>query len=195
MGVYKKEIIFVTGNKYKFEVAQKSLAGSGFEVVQKKLKTPEIQSKSVKEIAAFSAEWASNKLNKPAAVSDAGFYIETINGFPGPFIKYVNDWFSIKDLFNLMEGKENRNVVWKDCLAYCEPGGKCVSFISYFKGVLSDKPGKNEYRRNYGWIDALFVPRGFSKTLSELPNKEYLNFWSDPKSYNSWQKLVNFLKK
>lgn len=193
--IHKKEIIFVTRNKYKFKIAQKSLVGSGFKIIQNQLEVPEIQSKSVKEIAAFSAKWASNRLNKPAAVSDAGFYIETFNGFPGPFIKYIDKWLSIKDMLNLMEGKENRQVVWKDCLAYCEPVGQCMSFVSYFKGILANNAGENNYRKSYGFIDALFIPQGFSKTLSELSTKEYLGFWSDPKNYTSWQKLAKFLKK
>src|SRR3989344_556765 len=116
--MYKKEIIFVTGNKYKFRVAQKSLMGSGFKLVQKKLETPEIQSDLVEEVSAFSAKWAANILKKPVVVSDGGCYIEALNGFPGPFIKYINKWLSAGDLLNLMKGKKNRRVFWRDCLAY-----------------------------------------------------------------------------
>lgn len=193
--IQKKEIIFATSNKYKFQVAQKSLKDSGFKLVQKKLETPEIQSESVEEIAVFSAKWASDKLKKPVAVSDAGFYIEAFNGFPGPFIKYIDKWFSVKDTLNLMKGKKNRRVLWKDCLAYCGLGEQPASFMSYFEGVLADKAGKNKYRKNYGFIDALFIPQGFLKTLSELQTKEYLEFWSNPTSYDRWKKLVKYLKK
>lgn len=29
-------------------------------------------------------------LNQSVVVMDVGYYIEAINGFPGPFIKYLN---------------------------------------------------------------------------------------------------------
>lgn len=138
--MFKKEIIFVTGNKYKFRVAQKSLVGGGFKPVQKKLETPEIQSDSVEEVSAFSAKWAADILKKSVAVSDGGCYIEALNGFPGPFIKYINKWLSAGDLLNLMKGKKNRRVFWRDCLAYCEPGKKPKTFICDFEsGIIAKK--------------------------------------------------------
>ena len=81
-----KTVYFVTGNSHKFQVAQEVLEKKGIEVIQQKLETPEIQSTDVKEIACFSAKWASEKINRPVALTDAGYYIESLNGFPGPFI-------------------------------------------------------------------------------------------------------------
>lgn len=192
----KKEIIFITGNKYKFQVAQKSLAGSGFKLIQKKMDTPEIQSESVEEIAAFSARWAADTFKKKVVVSDGGCYIEALNGFPGPFIKYINKWFSVKDMLNLMKNKKNRRVVWRDCLAYCEPGKKSKTFICDFEsGALAKNLGVQKYRKDYGWIDSLFIPKGYSKPLSEWPDEEYFSFWSSPINYDSWQKLAEYLQK
>lgn len=193
--MFKKEIIFVTGNKYKFQVAQRSLTSSGFKLVQKKLETPEIQSDSVEKVAAFSARWTADILKKPVAVSDGGCYIEALNGFPGPFIKYINKWLSASDLLNLMREKKNRRVFWRDCLAYCEPGKKPKTFICDFEsGIIAKKPGTQKYRRDYGWIDTLFILKGYSKPLSEWPDKEYLNFWSSPINYDSWLRLAKYLK-
>lgn len=189
-------IIFVTGNKYKFKIAQQALGKSSLEIkiAQSKLDVPEIQSASVEAVARFSAQWASKILEKPVAVSDGGCYIEALNGFPGPFIKYINQWFSAQDLLRLMDGKKNRIVLWKDCLAYCRPGQRPVSFVSYFEGALADRIGKNEYRKKYGWIDTLFIPQGFAKPLSELPTRNYVEFWGNSKNYNGWEKLFKYLK-
>lgn len=137
--------------------------------------TPEIQSESVEEIAAFSARWAADTLKKQVVVSDGGCYIEALNGFPGPFIKYINKWFSAEDMLNLMKNKKNRRVVWKDCLAYCEPGKKSKTFICDFEsGALAKNLGVQKYRKDYGWIDSLFIPKGYSKPLSEWPDDEYV---------------------
>lgn len=192
----QKELIFVTGNKYKFQVAKKSLEGSGFRLVQKKLDIPEIQSELVEEVAAFSGRWAADTLKKPVAVSDGGCYIESLNGFPGPFIKYINKWLSANDMLNLMKGKKNRRVFWRDCLAYCESGKKPVTFVCDFEsGTLAKKSGARKYRKDYGWIDTLFIPKGYIKPLSEWPDEEYINFWSSPHNYDSWLKLAEYLKK
>lgn len=186
-----REIIFVTNNSYKFQIAKKQLKNSSFKLVQKKLNTPEIQDKSVKKVAEFSARWASNVLNKPVVVSDGGCYIKVLNGFPGPFIKYVNKWLSPKDLIAIMKNEKNRSLEWRSCLTYCEPKGDPISFISIFKGKVSNDIGKNIYREKYGWIDSLFVPDGYTKPLSELLDEDYLNFWKD----NSWKRLLSYLKK
>lgn len=57
-------------------------------------------------------------------MTDNGCYIGALNGFPGLFIKYINQWLSAKDLLGIMDGKKNRSVIWKECLAYYEPGKK-----------------------------------------------------------------------
>ena len=189
-----KIIVFVTSNSYKLQIAKRALNGSGLKLVQKKLKVPEIQDESVEKVAAFSARWASNVLKRSVVVSDGGCYIEALKGFPGPFIKYVSRWFSAEDLLQIMRGKKNRHMVWKDCLAYCEPGKNPTTLVSYFNGKLAEKAGKNVYRKNYGWMDTLFIPQEFTKPLSELPTKEYIRFWSNNKNYDSWQVLSRYLR-
>ncbi len=189
-----KTIFYVTGNSYKFQIAKNILKDSGFKIVQKRMETPEIQSDSVEKVAAYSAQWASSVLKKPVAVSDGGCYIEALNGFPGPFAKYTNRWLAAKDLFLIMRNKKNKSMMWRSCLAYCEPGKKPVTFTNEFKGKFTRKIGKNEYRKHYGWLDTLFIPDGFSKPLSELSDKEYLDFWGDRKKSN-WPKLLRYLEK
>lgn len=192
----KATIIFVTRNRYKFRIAEWALKKSSLKIkiVQRKLDVPEIQSDSVEAVAKFSAQWASKILKKPVAVSDAGCYIEALGGFPGPFIKYINQWFSAKDLLRLMDGKKNRRVLWKDCLAYCKPAQRPVSFVSYFEGAIAERIGKNQYRKKYGWIDALFIPQGFAKPLSEFPTRNYFEFWGNSENFNSWHKLLKYLE-
>lgn len=189
-----QEIIFVTSNKYKFQVAQKSLRGSALKLVQKKLETPEIQSESVEEIATFSARWAADTLKKPVVVSDGGCYVEALNGFPGPFIKYINKWLSANGLLSLMRSEKNRRVAWRDCLAYCEPGKKPKTFVCYFEGNIAKRAGKIIFRKDYSWMDSLFIPVGHSGPLSEWPDNEYFDFWSDPINYDSWARLVKYLE-
>lgn len=182
-------IFFITGNNLKFQIAQKALSDCGIELIQKELDTPEIQSTSIEEIASFSTEWASDLLKEPVIVSDAGYYIEALNGFPGPFIKYINEWLSAEDILRLMAGKENRKVEVKDCLAYCEPGNKSVLFCGSAKGTIANKKG-NKGRTS---INEIFIPEGYDKVESDIPWEEMKEFWA--KNMKTYQLLAEYLRK
>jgi XTP/dITP diphosphohydrolase len=184
-----KKIVFVTGNEYKFQVAQKALAGLPIKLIQKKLETPEIQSTKVTEIASFSAKWAADKLKKPVFLSDAGYYIEALNGFPGPFIKCTNSWLTAEDYLRLMKGKKNRKVITKDCIAYCEPGSKPITFCGKALGTIAQKVGK----KGTTSINEIYIPEGFNKVESEIPRKQMLSFWGKRGAH--WQAFAKYLKK
>jgi len=182
-----KELIFATGNSLKFAIAQKALEGTDIVLIQQKLDLPEIQSEDGKEIASFSAQWGSNLLKKPIVVSDAGYYIEALNGFPGPFIKYINQWLTAEDLLRLMEGKENRNAFIKECIAYCESGGEPVCFFGDFKGTIAREAGA----KGATPINEIFIPDGLTRPESEISNEERLNFW---KQDAAWRELAEYLR-
>ncbi len=180
-------LAYVTGNELKFKVALRSLQGSGILLERKSLDVPEIQSSRVEEIAEWSAVWASQQLDQPVVVMDAGYYIEALNGFPGPFVKFVNEWFSDEDYLNLLHGKSNRRIAIRDCLAYCRPGEKPVRFCQLHRGDAATKPG----RRNGTSIDQIFIPEGYACPVSEIPLEEMLAYWSRA---TIWQELKRYLE-
>jgi len=183
-----KKIYFVTNNDYKFRIAVNALNGSGFELMQKNIDTPEIQSDDINEIAAYSAQWAANKLKHPVVLTDAGCFIEALNGFPGPFIKYVNDYLTAQDFLNLMVNKKNRKVIFKECLAYCEPGKDPVLFTSIARGTISSKLGKAGRTA----INEIFIPDGFNKPESEISIDQMVGFWN--KHLKGFELLADYLK-
>ncbi|MGB8980895.1 MAG: non-canonical purine NTP pyrophosphatase, partial [Anaerolineales bacterium] len=180
-------LVYVTGNELKFNVAKRSFEGSDILLENKDLSTPEIQSSRVEEIAEWSATWACRRLSRPVVVMDVGYYIEDLNGFPGPFIKFVNEWFSAEDYLNLMQGKTNRRVVIRDCLAYCRPKEKPAIFCQVHQGELAMKPG----RRIGTSIDQIFIPQGYSSPISEIPPEEMLAYWSNAAI---WQQLKMYIE-
>ena len=187
-----KTIYFVTNNHYKFQVAQEVLEKKGIEVIQQKLETPEIQSTDVKEIASFSAKWASEKINRPVALTDAGYYIESLNGFPGPFIKYINQWLTSEDLLKLMKGKKDRAVVVKVCLAYCEPGKEPITFLCETTGTIAQKAVKTDKEGSTS-INEIFIPEGYDKVETEIPREEMVKFWAGVEDY--WEKFADYVHK
>jgi XTP/dITP diphosphohydrolase len=182
-----KELIYATGNPLKFAIAQKALEGTNITLFQRKIDIPEIQSKDVKEIASFSAGWGSDLLKEPIVVSDVGYYIEVLNGFPGPFIKFVNQWLTAKDMLRLMDGKENRNAFIKECIAYCEPGKEPVCFLGNFKGSIAFTAGK----KGETPINEIFIPSGFRYPESEISQEERITFW---KQDDAWREFAEYVK-
>lgn len=178
-----KKIIFVTGNRFKLAIAKKYLAP--FEIIAKDIQPPEIQHSDIREIAKFSACWAANKLKKPVIKNDSGFYIEALNGFPGPYTTYCEKWLGADGFLKLMKGIKNRKAKFIDATAYCELGKKTVVFTAETKGRIT-------YRKSgrYGkGIDFIFIPNGRKKTMAWLPDNERINLWNN----NHWTRLSKFL--
>jgi hypothetical protein len=161
-------LIYLTRNDLKFAVAERALQGSGIALVQKRMDAPEIQSSQVEEVAAYAGEWASSRLDQPVALTDGGFHIEALGGFPGPFVKFVNQWLTVEDLLSLMRGKENRGwsreTVWRTAslarsrlpLVDCTRGGW---------------PPSRARMRACQWIGCLFLRDTHSRHLISLPTR------------------------
>lgn len=113
-----KTLHYVTGNKKKFGSATEFLTPLGIIIKQVDLDTPEIQSSSVEEIITDKVNKAFAKINAPLFVNDSIWQISALNGFPGPYMKFINKWFTPEDFLNLMDGKNNRDVVLKQVIAY-----------------------------------------------------------------------------
>lgn len=182
-----KKIYFVTNNNYKFQIAREAFKNFNFQVLQRSLNTPEIQSDDLGEIASFSVDWAAKTLNSPVFLTDAGCFVDALNGFPGPFIKYINKYFTAQDFLNLMREKKNRKVVFKECLAYCEPDKKPILFFSSASGTIAYKAGK----KGKTPINEVFIPQGFELPASENKEKDMVVFWSKTGNFT---KLAEFLQ-
>lgn len=184
-----QDLIFVTGNPFKFEIAKKSLDALGIEITQEKLETPEIQSTDVREVASYSARWAADKLGKPVVVADAGYYISALNGFPGPFVKYINKWLTAADILKLMQGKSDRSAEITICLAYCQPDSQPVAFIVNVPGTIAETAGAEVLGKSV--MDQLFIYIGFDRPDSEIPREEIIKFWAQREDY--WHQLAAYL--
>ncbi|MBR6137056.1 MAG: non-canonical purine NTP pyrophosphatase [Bacilli bacterium] len=170
-----KKITYVTGNWAKIASAKQYLEPLGYEIDNIKIETPEIQSDDVTEVAKYSAKWAANELNIPVIKNDTGFFIKHYNGFPGAYMKYMDETLKVDGLLKLMEGVEDRSAYLKETIAYCEPGGEPIVFEGKTEGTIA-----YESSGEYGWgiIDHVFIPKGENKTLGNFPDEERWNFWS-----------------
>jgi XTP/dITP diphosphohydrolase len=130
---------YITGNSSKFSTAQAHLAAEEIGIVQQDLEIAEIQSDSIEEIALDKAQKAFAKLNSPLFVNDSGWIIPALNGFPGPYMKYMNHWFTSEDFLNLLNDYQDRSVILRQVIVYID--GTDTKIITHdIKGRFLDKP-------------------------------------------------------
>jgi non-canonical purine NTP pyrophosphatase (RdgB/HAM1 family) len=165
-------ITFVTGNDEKWRSAGALLGPFGVELVRSRMDLPEIQSLSVEEVAAAAAELACAKLGGPVMVTDAGYSFVGLGGFPGPFVKFVNQMLTAEDVVRLMAGVEDRRVEIREALAYCEPGGVVKVFTSVQKATVANVVGQGRTT-----MDRLMILDGFERVAGECDEGAVRAFW------------------
>jgi non-canonical purine NTP pyrophosphatase (RdgB/HAM1 family) len=181
------EITLITGNQTKLKNANLNLNNFGIQVEGREIDTPEIQSTKPEEIAEHSAKYAYSIVGKPVIKMDVSFEIDCLKGFPGPFVKFINQWLDPNDILKMIGSSKNRRARFIDVLSYV--GGQDAqikSFRMVKNGVISAKPlGEN------GWgIDKIFIPDGFNKTLAEMDDSERVTVWGN----SHWEDLATYIK-
>ncbi len=111
-------IYIVTGNKNKFEKAQQELNEYKIQIEQIKLDILEPQSDDSKFIADYKANQAFEQTKKPVIITDTNWSIPSLKGFPGPYMKYIGEWFESDDFLSLIKNKNDRNIIFEDILVF-----------------------------------------------------------------------------
>lgn len=130
-------IYFATGNAHKLREAGHILGAVGYCVEQIDCDYPELQADGLETISAYGAKWCAEHLNKPVMVDDSGIFIEVLEGFPGPYSRYVEDHLGNQKVLKLIEGETNRKAVFRTVVGYCEPGGEPHTFTGEVHGTIA----------------------------------------------------------
>ncbi len=141
-----KKIYFVTTNPLKVKIANDILKKYGIKVIQKNIELPEIQSFNGQIVCEYSAKYARETLNKPVVITDATYSISALNGFPGPFVKFINKWLLAKDILKMMKKKTDRNMIITEYLSYCDENRNLTTFkidipCRVAKKILNNRKG------------------------------------------------------
>lgn len=166
------QLIFITKNQTKWQIAKGILEKYGIDLVQESIETPEIQAQDVDEVVRYSTEYASKLLNKPTIKTDVGYFIEALNGFPGPYVKYINAWLSSEDILSMMKDKANRKITIKETVALAIPSQNTKLFTSTTYGqIAKEAAGTGQM------FDKILIRDGQDKIQSLIPPEEMLAFW------------------
>jgi XTP/dITP diphosphohydrolase len=161
-----KVLTFVTQNLNKVSDAQKLLPD--FEIEHVNFDVPEIQSLELKEIARYKVEFAFEKVKRPCFVMDAGLFLDCLNGFPGPFVKwYFSKTVGADKTCKIASLFGQRSCIWTTVLAYYS-GKEIFYFEESVRGLIPEQPrGTN----GYDW-DVIFMPERETRTFAEMTFEE-----------------------
>jgi XTP/dITP diphosphohydrolase len=171
-----KKIYFVTTNKGKMTTFSKTMSKYRINVIQIPLETPEPRSDDVAEIAKSKVLYAFEKIGKPCVALDAGFYIDSLNGFPKAFVNFALSTIGVEGILKLLNGKK-RECEFRHCLAYMDNTlRKPMLFQSNVRGSLT-RSKKGELKSfNWSALSQIFIPKSASKTLAQMSEKEYYSW-------------------
>ncbi len=190
-------IIFVTSNKGKVSEARGIFAPLGHAVEQflKDGLTPEFsepQSEGIEEVTISKMEQALVMIGglveegTALLVEDAGLFIDSLGGFPGPYSSYVEEKIGLDGILRIMNGEENRYAEFRAVIAFHYMGqthifrGKCEGSIDV------EKKGEG----GFGY-DPIFVPsESDGRTCAEMTAEEKSSISHRGRALN---KLLEFL--
>jgi non-canonical purine NTP pyrophosphatase (RdgB/HAM1 family) len=161
-----QKLTFVTQNPNKVADAQKLL--SGFEIEHVDFEVPEIQSLDPRKIVEYKLRFAYEQTGQPCFVMDASLFLDCLNGFPGPFVKwFYSETVGAEKTCRIAELFNQPGCQWTTVLGYFD--GQEAHFLEEtVKGTVADRPrGTN----GYDW-DAIFVPLEETRTFAQMSFEE-----------------------
>jgi XTP/dITP diphosphohydrolase len=187
-----KVIFFATNNINKFNEARKILSRHKIAVGMIRVKTLEIQSESLEEIAKTSAIHAFKQCGLPLIVEDAGLFVEALNGFPGPYSSYVYKTIGNEGLLRLMEKSANRKAKFQSVVAYLsEELESPICFMGEILGEITEQVRKGG--SGFGF-DPVFKPANSQKTFAEMSIAEKNKYSHRAKAFRKFARWYKSLK-
>ena len=169
-----KIAFFVTGNVHKFHEARAVLSEFNISTAMLNLETTEIQADNINMIAKASALEAAAKSNMPIFVEDAGLFINSLNGFPGPYSSYVYRTLGTQGILKLMKEVNRRDAYFYSAVVFCDSGKS--SSLKCFTGKVDGQITFRERGAKGFGFDPIFKPsteprRTFAEMTQQEKNK------------------------
>ena len=160
-----RQVYFLTKNRGKFREALVVAANAGIKLQMLARRKIEIQSDSLREIAAYSAKEAADRLRVAVVAEDAGLFIDPLQGFPGPYSSDAFKRLGIHGILRLMDRMMDRNARFRSAVAFCTPHEKPKCFGGTADGVMSLTP---QGTGGFGF-DPVFTPtEGDGRTFAQM---------------------------
>jgi XTP/dITP diphosphohydrolase len=158
-----KTVWFLTENDNKFREASSILAPFGLRIQRLNLAKIELQDPRPENIARYALISALRDHRKPILVEDSGLFIETLDGFPGPYSSFVYYTIGLQGILDLMRRYRIRKAYFQSTVAFGSPSIKPRLFTGKIKGRISNRILGNN---GFGY-DPIFKPDGSDRTFGQ----------------------------
>jgi len=154
---------FITGNANKFTEVKAIVPN----VSQIDIDLPEIQGIDAQEIITFKLQSAFDHRESEFIVEDTSLYLDSMNGLPGPLIKWFMKTIGMIGLVKIANKFGDTKASAKTMVGYAKSKDDIFFFEGEVKGKIVSPRGDN----GFGW-DPIFQPEGSDKTLAEMAMEE-----------------------
>ncbi|MCE7742494.1 MAG: XTP/dITP diphosphatase [Candidatus Heimdallarchaeota archaeon] len=161
------EIYFITHNPSKFEEALELAESLKMAIQWKNIEYEEPQEDTLEIIAKKSCERILEKHSELSDfvffLEDAGLFIDSLNGFPGPYSSYVYKTLGNEGILKLMEEKETRSAFFKSIVAFYSN-----EEIKLYKGITKGEITLSKQGQGGFGFDPIFKPDKCDQTFAEM---------------------------
>jgi XTP/dITP diphosphohydrolase len=167
-----EKIFLATGNRGKIQEMRPLFEYRDLELIQVKADVPEIDAKDVETVAEQklldSREKALEKGEVEESdilmVEDTGFYVESLDGFPGAEAAFFAGTAGAEKLLNLLENETDRLAYFKTAIAAWIDGE-----VKIFSGRMQGKVPERKRGESHPHLpyNSFFVPEGEEESLAE----------------------------
>lgn len=179
-----KSLVFVTSNREKIEDAVKLLPEYKIEHID--FEVPEIQSFDIHRIVEHKIKFAYEHVHKPCFVLDSGWYLDCLNGFPGPLVRWYFEIVKEDKICQIAHLLKNAKCHWTTFLGYHD--GERITYIE--ETIYGTLPKSPRGFGGYNW-DRILVPDGSNKTFAEMSFEEKQSYAVTKKLMDKFKKLLN----
>lgn len=158
-------LYFVTENVGKYSEVTQLASQHGVQLAHLNLAKHEIQDDDLSKIASCAALEAVRESGKSHVVAeDSGFFVEALQGFPGPYSSYVYGKLGVEGILKLMKNTTARGAYFCASLAYSD-GTHTSCFEGKVEGTVSLSASGS---LGFGF-DPIFIPHlGDGRTFAEM---------------------------
>jgi len=162
-------IVFATGNANKLKELIVIAAGSELEFSHQKIDIDEIQSLDVLEIVEHKLREAYRRIGKPVIVEDVGAGLDSLNGLPGPFMKFFEQRLGPSALYQIQKVPNDKVTI--RCVAGFYDGSTMLFGEGIVEGHIVEPRGENGFG-----FDSIVMPdsqpNGEQRTYAEMTAEE-----------------------
>ena len=149
-----REIYFVSNNLNKYSEIKSMLDDKIIDLDLKFCKQDiiEIQDKKIENIAMEKAKSAYSIVKKPILIEDDGLFINSLNGFPGQYSKFISKSIGNKGIIRLLKRSSDRSAFFKSIFVYNDG-----IIAKVFYGKINGKISSTITTGGWGY-DPIFIP-------------------------------------